>query len=341
MDWNDINATKKRKSFGKPAEKPGFESTSLGDKTLKGIEDAAATPEPQEAPQQSAMDQLLNSYKESLQADEEASRKRNGRAVVNSIADMGRAIANMYYTTQYTPNAYDGGVTLEGKAQERYERAKAERDKNRDALMKYALALKEKEDDNWLRGYKERSLQQQREYNNTLLAMREAEAKRKEAADAAEAQRKAEQDKKKNEIDQQNLEIKRESNNIRRQQIYARTNGGSGGKKSDYEEIILEDGTLLRVPKTRFGKVSTKYNIESIYRYIPEDKRPKPQYTSSGTKRPVSLDQKLQAIVQNMDNPDVAAKVKELGIEIGSGQPAAKPAGGKQKKKDNRIKVDF
>lgn len=75
----------------------------------------------------------------------EERRKREKRekweGVISGISDMGMALSNLFFTTQYAPNMYDGKNSLSLKAKERFEKAKAERERNQDRFMNYALTL--------------------------------------------------------------------------------------------------------------------------------------------------------------------------------------------------------
>lgn len=75
---------------------------------------------------------------------EEERKKREKREKVNGIisgiSDMGRALANLYFTSQYAPNAYQG-ETMSDKYQARLDKAKAQRDKDLDRYYNYALNL--------------------------------------------------------------------------------------------------------------------------------------------------------------------------------------------------------
>lgn len=88
------------------------------------------------------LNNLLSGYKvETPEQKAARERREKSRAAVNGIADMGRALANLYFTTQYAPNAYNEQQSLSAKGRERMALAKAERDKERDAMLNYALNL--------------------------------------------------------------------------------------------------------------------------------------------------------------------------------------------------------
>lgn len=76
---------------------------------------------------------------------EEQRKKRERRekwsGIISGISDMARAIGNLYYTTKGAPNGYDPKVSMSAKARERWEKAKAERDKDADRYYRYAMGL--------------------------------------------------------------------------------------------------------------------------------------------------------------------------------------------------------
>ncbi|WP_301345893.1 hypothetical protein [uncultured Muribaculum sp.] len=68
-------------------------------------------------------------------------RRQAAQKMIAGISDLGRAIANIYYTSQYAPNAYSENSGLSEKLQARFDKAKAERDANDDRFLNYALQL--------------------------------------------------------------------------------------------------------------------------------------------------------------------------------------------------------
>ncbi|MBR1850089.1 MAG: hypothetical protein IJ789_01820 [Bacteroidales bacterium] len=90
---------------------------------------------------QSLLD-YLHQAQEANKPESEEERKRRERSertqgLVNGIGDLGRAIANLYYTTQYAPNGYDEGKSLSKAHQERLERARKEREAQSDRYLNY------------------------------------------------------------------------------------------------------------------------------------------------------------------------------------------------------------
>ena len=78
---------------------------------------------------------------ETKEEREKRERREKWEGVINGIGDMGMALSNLFFTTKYAPNMYDGKDSLTAKAKERFEKAKAERERKRERFMNYALML--------------------------------------------------------------------------------------------------------------------------------------------------------------------------------------------------------
>ena len=88
------------------------------------------------------VEELLKGKVESEEERRARERREKSRQVINSIADVSRALGNMYNTSQYVPNAYDASKDSVSEAyQAKLDKAKAERDKNRDWWLNYALRM--------------------------------------------------------------------------------------------------------------------------------------------------------------------------------------------------------
>lgn len=70
-------------------------------------------------------------------------RKERSQGIVSGISDLGRAIANMYYTTQGAPNGYDDKNSLSAKHQAKLEKQRKEREANSDRYLQYLLREKQ------------------------------------------------------------------------------------------------------------------------------------------------------------------------------------------------------
>lgn len=86
--------------------------------------------------------QMMDSMRRPESAEEKAKRekKEKSRRVIGAVSDGLRALGNLFFTSQYTPDMYQGSTKQLDKANEWIERARAEREKNDEAY--YNLALK-------------------------------------------------------------------------------------------------------------------------------------------------------------------------------------------------------
>lgn len=71
---------------------------------------------------------------------EKERRRQRTERIISSASDAGRALANLFATSQYAPNAYEGNVMTE-RMQQRFDRLKAERDADADRYFNYAMTL--------------------------------------------------------------------------------------------------------------------------------------------------------------------------------------------------------
>lgn len=106
--------------------------------------------------------------------------------IVSGLGDAASAVANLVFTTKGAPNMYDPRNSLSEKARARRERAKAERDANRDKHLHYAMqeAKMRDADRNW---------RFQLEQTRLAAAERAAEREQKRKMDEEEKRRYAEE----------------------------------------------------------------------------------------------------------------------------------------------------
>lgn len=127
-------------------------------------------------------------------------RKRQAASkLVAGIGDMSRAIANMWYTSQYAPNAYQAGSGLSERMQARFDKDKAERDALNQEFMNYALMLGQMKD-------RQQDKAAKQAYNNMEVSIKMAQAERE--AKIAEAKLKHQQDMSPYEIEEAKAKVK-------------------------------------------------------------------------------------------------------------------------------------
>lgn len=68
-------------------------------------------------------------------------RKQRAEGIISGVSDAVRSIANMIAVHHYAPNMYDANNTMSARAQERFEKEKAEREANDDKYYNYAMTI--------------------------------------------------------------------------------------------------------------------------------------------------------------------------------------------------------
>ncbi len=114
------------------------------------------------------MYERMTPYKPPSPEDVERERKKQKReAIFSAIGDGISALSNLYFTSQYAPNAYDPSQGMAATTRARFDRLKKEREANQREYMNGYLRAMQMDD---AAGYKE-----------TLAQMKEREQKRREA----------------------------------------------------------------------------------------------------------------------------------------------------------------
>lgn len=122
-------------------------------------------------------DQMKDVKMETPEERKKRERREKIEGAINGIADMGMALGNLFFTTQYAPNAYNPQNSLSQKYQERMDKAKAEREKDKDRYMNYALTLgKLKDADRNFNFSVAQARQQQQNWQDTFDAGRKDRA---------------------------------------------------------------------------------------------------------------------------------------------------------------------
>ena len=132
-----------RQQFGQPVQQ-GFGGGSLGvntDLNTPTTPTAAPTEQAPATPAKSATQELIDSIKAGSEEErQKIERRRQAEETISGIADMGKALSNLYFTGKGAPNMYDPKTAMTPKARERYERALKNWNANRAASMQYALS---------------------------------------------------------------------------------------------------------------------------------------------------------------------------------------------------------
>ena len=197
---------------------------------------------------------------------------------------------------------------MSAKAKELFEKAKAQRDKDNDRLVNYAITLGNIKDKD--RDFNFRVTQAEQQQNNW---QQQFDAGRKDRADdVAFRDKKFDTDnehwQKGFDENQRQFDVtskeherhNRASEGLERQRIAASQDG-------KYTEFYSGNG-MVRIPNTRLNQ----HNISYVFSKTPSAGRPKPTTTFEGTK-PVSADQMMDWIGSNIDDPNVQSALRAIG----------------------------
>lgn len=138
----------------KPVEKPETQEPqepqkkNLAQTVLNSLAESQKTDNSESEPQMYSYDDVIKYLQDRMAAihiptkeelEKERRRQRTER-IISSASDAGRALANLFATSEYAPNAYEGNVMTE-RMQQRFDRLKAEREADADRYYNYAMTL--------------------------------------------------------------------------------------------------------------------------------------------------------------------------------------------------------
>ena len=172
-----------RQQFGQPVQQ-GFGGGTLGvntDLNNPTTPTAAPTVQKPATPAKSATQELIDSIKAGSEEErQKIERRRQAEETISGIADMGKALSNLYFTGKGAPNMYDAKTAMTPKARERYERALKNWEKNRAASMQYALSKQSADLRQQQLDESERHHKEQEDYNRARMEMEAAKQQWKE-----------------------------------------------------------------------------------------------------------------------------------------------------------------
>lgn len=140
----------------KPATTPQAQPQGANDATVVSTPETPS--QPAEQPQMSYVEmfKMLNPERPET-AEEKAKREKRekGEAALAAVGDSISALSNLWFTSQYAPNAYDPSKGMSATTKDRWDKLRQEREANRraysDGYMR-AMAMdesKDREDRNW------------------------------------------------------------------------------------------------------------------------------------------------------------------------------------------------
>lgn len=257
------------------------------------------------------LEQFLRGQMESIKPEtkEEREKREKREKRVGFIARLAEGLG-----TFHTAFSHARGIKamdmpkMSAKAKELFEKAKAQRDKDNDRLVNYAITLgniKDKDRDfnfrvtqaeqqqnnwqqqfdtdneHWQKGFDEN--QRQFDVTSKEHERHNRASEGLQAAGIAETRR-----------------HNKASEGLERQRIAASQDG-------KYTEFYSGNG-MVRIPNTRLNQ----HNISYVFSKTPSAGRPKPTTTFEGTK-PVSADQMMDWIGSNIDDPNVQSALRAIG----------------------------
>jgi ribosome-binding ATPase YchF (GTP1/OBG family) len=119
---------------------------------------------------------LIDSIKAGSEEErQKIERRRRAEETISGIADMGKALSNLYFTGKGAPNMYDPKTAMTPKARERYERALKNWEKNRAASMQYALNKQSADLKQQANDLAQRKLDEQERHNKAVEGRQQLE----------------------------------------------------------------------------------------------------------------------------------------------------------------------
>ncbi|MCH5234454.1 MAG: hypothetical protein J1E16_04110 [Muribaculaceae bacterium] len=114
---------------------------------------------------------------ESEEARAKREKRERSRKIIGAVSDGLRSLGNLFFTSQYAPDMYEGSTRMLDRTNKSIEKAKAERERNNDLYFNYSMKIGDKEAE---MAKTLRDLEAQREARK--LAKAEAERKDRELA---------------------------------------------------------------------------------------------------------------------------------------------------------------
>ena len=222
------------------------------------------------------LDMMIEANRKPMTAEEKAAQEKRHKRdqLINSIGEGISALSNLYFTTKGAPNAYEPSNSLTRKAQERYEKLKAEREAE-DAqtinlmLKKYGLdanlaTAKAKQDlENQKFGFNvfnaDRNFSQKGEIAQKNLDQKQQQIDNASAYNEGRLGETVRSNKANEGLRGKQIGEASRHNSVMESQGQQRINNGTGGmysngaKATKGNTILLNDGKVYSVPKSTEG----------------------------------------------------------------------------------------
>lgn len=209
--------------------------------------------------------QQMNPYTPPTQEELERERKKEKREkIFSAIGDGISAMANLYFTSQGTPNAYDPSNTMSGKTKERWDKLRKERQESIERYMRmYDRLNNNRRQDEAAARQNERAEQAQKNWLAEFGLKQEDAGRKKKAAEDASA------------LNAEKINTEKARQGYYNAGASARRNGTGSSRKTkypflgkeydsttEYRQKVMEEARKYGVETTK--RVDTKNNYGQI-----------------------------------------------------------------------------
>lgn len=266
----------------------------------------------------------IDEYKPESEEERKKREKREKREMF--LANIANVLGSMHKSYSYQRGVKPMDlVDVSAKTRERIDKAKAERENEKDRMMNYAITLGNLKDKD--RDFNFRVTQAEQSQNNWR---EQFDASRKDRADDVEFRNK-QFDEGKRQFDVTSAEQARHNKaseslqgaSLAEQRRHNKASEGLESRRlalsedGNYTEFYIPSGGLIKVKNSALNS----HNLSYVYNQTPVAGRPQPSYNiTTGQSTPVSADQMLQYIGQNVNDPNVQKALRNIGGQTDKGK---------------------
>ena len=265
----------------------------------------------------------MNEYKPESEEERKKREKREKREMF--LANIANVLGSMHKSYSYQRGVKPMDLAdVSAKTRERIDKAKTERQKDNDRMLNYAVTLGNLKDKD--RDFNFRVTQAEQSQNNWR---EQFDASRKDRADDVEFRNK-QFDEGKRQFDVTSAEQARHNKaseglqgaSLAEQRRHNKAAEGLESRRlalsedGNYTEFYIPSGGLIKVKNSALNS----HNLSYVYNQTPVSGRPKPGSDNNGNPIPVSADQMLQYIGQNVNDPNVQKALRNIGGQTDKGK---------------------
>lgn len=266
----------------------------------------------------------IDEYKPESEEERKKREKREKREMF--LANIANVLGSMHKSYSYQRGVKPMDlVDVSAKARERIDKAKAERENEKDRMMNYAITLGNLKD-------------KDRAFNFQVTQAEQAQNNWREQFDASRNDRKEDvafRDENfkegKRQFDVTSAEQARHNKaseslqgaSIAEQRRHNKAAEGLEGRRlalsedGNYTEFYIPSGGLIKVKNSALNS----HNLSYVFNQTPVAGRPQPSYNiTTRQTSPVSADQMLQHIGQNVNDPNVQKALRNIGGQTDKGK---------------------